>query len=291
MAKKQTKAGILKRRSQKNIKKTKQRKASSKREQSNFNTQKNISKILVKVPYLIYEPELENFEFDRERISQYQAEGLSHPEIILNLIDEELCQSLLSKLQEIQSRYDSQSQKSLMIQGLFYFFEQNIPFFVNPIIVSIYLQTCARMVGESIPIADIIKTVTEYEKMNQPIIEKLATDMQGTADEVQDEGDSDIEDAKPLMVSSEVMNAFYQEFDNDICDDVDVFVEDYANKPLAEWDLQMVKDFQVWFKQNMNPLEEDIANMQESLKHFFQYLNKNQHLSEDQTQTIIPLFT
>ncbi len=294
MAKKQKKAGMLKRKTQKNIKKTKQRKAYSSRAQSNFNSQKNITQLLVKVPYLIYEPELEDFELDRDKIQQYQAQGMSSPQIILELMDEERQDALFAELEKIQSRYQGNRSKSLMIQGLYHFFGQNIPPFVNPIVVAIYLQTCARMAGESIPSSELTKKISEYEEVNQPIIEQLASEIKANADEATEETlegeDEEIEDIKPLMVPSEVMQAFHKTTSDEVYDDVEVFTEDYAEKALAEWDLEMVENFQSWFKQNMAPLEEDVANMQASLKQFFFYLNDNQHLSENQKQTILPFF-
>ena len=294
MAKKQKKAGMMKRKAQKSIKKSKQRRSHASRSQSNLDSQQNLSQFLLKVPSLIYEPELEDFEFDQEKVNQYKIEKLSEPEIILALADETWHQSLFERLERIQSRLEANSQKQMIIQGVFQLLgESSVPSFVNPMVVALYLQTCAKISGESIAPSELNKKLNEYETLNKPTIEKIATDMQNASqpsDQAPVDEEENIEDVKPLTVPSELMKAFSETVNEDTFENVQVFVEDYAETPLVEWNLSMVSGFQSWFKKNMNPLEEDVADMQESLKIFFQYLNENKHLSKDQIQTIMPFF-
>ena len=58
-------------------------------------------------------------------------------------------------------------------------------------------------------------------------------------------------------------------------DDLEVFLVDFEPPPISEWDSELIKNFlEKWFLANANPLEEDIVSMRESLMSLFKFLAK-----------------
>jgi hypothetical protein len=54
---------------------------------------------------------------------------------------------------------------------------------------------------------------------------------------------------------------------------LDVFLVDFKPPLVAEWDLDLLKQFMSkWFIEYANPLEEDLDSMRESLLNLFQFL-------------------
>ena len=63
-------------------------------------------------------------------------------------------------------------------------------------------------------------------------------------------------------------------------EDLDVFLVDFEPPPVAEWDADLVKEFmEKWFLENANPLEEDLESMRESLSNLFDFLAEEELLS------------
>ena len=64
-------------------------------------------------------------------------------------------------------------------------------------------------------------------------------------------------------------------------EDLDVFLVDFQPPPVAEWDFRLVKRFMnKWFIENANPLEEDLYSMRESLLSLFQFLEEEKLLPD-----------
>ena len=64
-------------------------------------------------------------------------------------------------------------------------------------------------------------------------------------------------------------------------EDLEVFLVDFEPPPISEWDSELIKNFlEKWFLANANPLEEDIVSMRESLMILFKFLAKEDLLPE-----------
>ena len=58
-------------------------------------------------------------------------------------------------------------------------------------------------------------------------------------------------------------------------EDLEVFLVDFEPPPISDWDSELIKYFlEKWFQENANPLEEDLVSMRESLLSLFKFLAK-----------------
>ncbi len=329
---KKKKAGMLKRKQNKQTKKASQRRMHARRSPQNPSSQRELQKLLQKLPYLAYEEEFAEVQFDQQAIQDLRNGGSGDPEIIVALTTPEFISDMRSRLEEMEERVATQPQKALMVKGMLYSLDgDQMPHVINPLIVAIYLKSKAALDGQELENSEILKAVAKYEENNEEMIGNIVEaiqaiqkmtdesnelsqdaeyiqetdgrvilgDMPGSNDDVIEgtlEGEpTDVEPEAPPSVDAEVLETYYDtlsDFDEEIQErmqeDVEVFVEDYATTPPAEWDARMVHRFMLtWFPNNLNPVADDFDSMRSSLDHFFKYLGEQGHISNDSLPTLL----
>lgn len=293
---KKQKSGMLKRKQQKKVKKAVQRKRSASQSPQEPRNEKELHKLLSRIPILAYEPELNEMRFDQDALKDLLASDKNDPQILIELLSPEITQKFEVSLKEMEERVEGQMQKAMMVKGILYVLEnQEMPHFANPLIVAIYLKTKAEVQGESMEVAQILKAVTEYEKANIETIEQLIEETKDAEATVDDEEVEDFAPAKESQIDEALLDKYYETLasvDEDeqerLKDDLEVFLDDYVTVPMSEWNADLLADFLgTWFIKNLNPMEEDLESVQKSLERFFQFLADEEKIDKDVSQKII----
>ena len=91
--------------------------------------------------------------------------------------------------------------------------------------------------------------------------------------------------------TTDVYNKFMElvpaEKQQQVEDDLEVFLVDFEPPPISEWDSELIKNFLgKWFMENANPLEEDLVSMRESLLSLFNFLAKEDLLPDGFLNTL-----
>ncbi|MBF0279489.1 MAG: hypothetical protein HQM13_16950 [SAR324 cluster bacterium] len=307
-AKKQ-KAGMLKRKQQKQNKKALQRRQGASRAPQQPSSEKEVQKILEKIPILAYEEELNEVRFDPETMRAYQDSEESEPDVLEKLITPEIIADCRERLEKMDERTKGDMQKNLMAKGAAYTLgEQTMPVEINPLIVAIYLRSKADLTGEPLALSQIISAVGKYEADNTEYIEKQLETITGNLQNPEELPDEDLEDedyssdviagtVEKATIDQELMDRYYQtlgELEEEdaerMKDDLEEFTDNYVTRPMEEWDAEMVDDFLGnWFIKNLNPLLEDLISMQNTLEHFFQFLGQESKIASEELNKITPL--
>ena len=299
---KKPKAGMLKRKKQKQTRKAIDRRRVASRMPQNPKSEKEVQKILQRVPLLAYEPELLDFYFEESLLRAQLEEESLEPQIIENLISVAFLTEFQERLEKMQTRTSGEMQKNLMVKGMLFSLENDqIPHFVNPLIVAIFLRSKARIEGNKLELSQIFKAVDAYEKSHMETIEEMIKSSQAeTEAETTETGEREPVDETPPApppIDSALMEMYFQtlkEFESEVeermREDVEVFLEEYARSPVEEWSAEMLDDFLGnWFVKNLHPVVDDMISMQSTLEHFISFLAKQEKISAEKMRTILPL--
>lgn len=298
---KKQKAGMLKRKQNKKSKKALQRRQIASRPSQQPSSEKELQKLLRRIPILAYEPELEAMRLDSDALkAQIDAEE-PDPKAIINILNDDFIAGFKTELQTMEERVEHDVQKNLMVKGMLYALEHDeMPHFVNPLIVAIYLKTKADLEDVTLIASQILKAVEKYEMENMELIEALIDEAQAVtaateaiaaekAIEEDDEevGELEAPEAKTLQLDSDVLDAFQgtlgdldDEAKERVGEDIEVFLEDYVTVSVDQWDTALLDDFLGnWFIENANPVEDDMRSMQTSLERLFGFLGDQGKIS------------
>ena len=304
MAKKQKKqkAGMVKRRKQKQVKKAHTCRQFARRMPNKPNSERELEQLLQQLPTLAYEPEFNDLRFDPAGMQLPEENPDLEPELVKNLVTAEFLTHLHERLEQIENRTLANTHKNLMVKGLRHLLESQESFhFINPLIVALYLRTKAELAGESLELSQILKAVQAYETQHMSVIEDMieATTPRNTeAPPTEKPLPFDEPPPPPSPVDPNLMEAYSQtlsKFDEATAErmreDVEVFVEDFVTQPPATWNRALVAEFfESWFVENLNPVADDLFSMQNSLEHFFQFLATQEQIPPAEMQNILALF-
>lgn len=294
---KKQKAGMLKRKQQKKTKKALQRRQVSSRLPQQPNSEKELQKLLQRIPILAYEPELDSMRFDQGALATELDAETTDPVIIMKLLNPDFLAEFEKQMKIMEERVETDMQKNLMVKGMLYALEHDeMPHFVNPLIVAIYLRTKADLASETLSPGQILKAVEQYEVDHMELIESLieaTKEQEAAAAEVESsepqlpevegeevEGELVAPEAKVLQLDEETTDVFFDSLDaledearERVIEDVETFLEDYVSVPPEQWSTEVLDDFLGnWFVENLNPVVDDLISMQQSLEKLFHYL-------------------
>ena len=299
---KQQKAGMLKRKKQKQTKKAIDRRRVASRMPQKPKSEKEVQKILQRLPVLAYEPELLDLYFEESLLRAQLEEESLEPQILKNLISDEFLTEFQERLEKMQARTSGEMQKNLMVRGMLFSLEHDqMPHFANPLIVAIFLRSKARIEGNTLELPQIFKAVDAYEKSNTETIEDMikSSQTETEAETTETEAHESVDETPPAPppIDSALMEAYFQtlkEFETEVeermREDVEVFLEEYVRCPVEEWSAEMLDDFLGnWFVKNLHPVVDDLISMQSTLEHFISFLAKQEKISAERMQTILPL--
>lgn len=304
MAKKQKKqkAGMLKRKQQKQTKKAISRRRVASRMPSKPSSEKELERLLQQLPTLAYEPELNDLRFDSALMQTPPESADSEPERIKNLVTPEFLSLLEERLDQAQERTSENTSKFLMVKGMRHMLEtQNSFHFINPLIVAIYLRTQAELAGNNLEVSQILKAVEAYETEHMSVIENLVEALQKeetpaeAAETAPDEEPLPFDAPSPSPVDQQLLENYYETLSaldegaaERIREDVEVFVEDFITQPVEAWNALLVDEFLgSWFIENLNPVADDLVSMKNSLEHFFQFLATQEKIPPPEMEKIL----
>ncbi|MBF0288795.1 MAG: hypothetical protein HQM14_13345 [SAR324 cluster bacterium] len=293
---KKQKAGMLKRKKQKQVKKAVQRRQTASRTHQQPSSEKELQKLLQKIPILAYEEELDEMRFDENTMRTHLEANAPDPQVLNDILLDEFVQDFQKRLKEMDDRTEGSMQKNLMVKGILYALDhQEMPYFINPLIIAIYLRSKADVQGTTLERTEILKAVEDYEKTHTQLIEEMVEALNKVKDETL-EAEESFEAAvvERPQVDEGLMESFQQtlaELDEEqrerIVEDVEVFVEDFATSPVEEWNAKMLDNFLGnWFIRNLNPVVDDLVSMQNSLEQFFKFLEGKGKIPSDEIQKI-----
>ena len=280
-------------------------------------SEREVQKILERIPILAYEEELNDLRFDAETMRSYQDTDESEPDLLEKLVSPEFIEDCKERLEKMNDRTKGDMQKNLMVKGAaFTLGEKQMPLVINPLIVAIYLRSKADLAGEVLALPQIIKAVGTYETNNLEYIEKqfesITAKTQNPEGSLEDEEaivDGDViadEEAQSDVITGtvekpsideELMVVYYQtlqelgeEEEERMKDDLEELIENYVTRPMEAWNAEMVDDFLGnWFIKNLNPMLDDLVSMQNTLEHFFQFLGQQEKIVPEEMQKIMLL--
>lgn len=308
--KKQKKAGIEKRRKNKIEKKSAQkRKLQAQKPVQQKISPSKLKSNLKNLPSLIFEPELEEIAFSSEQLKAVTSEFEKVPDQIEALGSPEFEAQLKERLESLKARFDEDEDvnKGMMVHAILYFMEQeDAPLYLNQIAVAMYYNALYQLENEepitlkqlNIQLRDYDKTWGDYLKEKT----KQTVSPMGE-DEIEEE-----EELEPVALGDtlfdEISRPFSEYLDADtsldedtrerVLEDAEALLNDYGEEKgitsLDDFRARKVRNFlESWFIRMMNPTQEDMENMIESLKLLFTFFREKELLSSEKTEDILSL--
>ncbi|MEE3162568.1 MAG: hypothetical protein VX274_04345, partial [SAR324 cluster bacterium] len=137
----------------------------------------------------------------------------------------------------------------------------------------------------------------EFDKRNLDFIQELTKQMEGSEkdDSILEADRELLDEEKPeertASIETNVYNKFMKlvpaEKQEQVEEDLEVFLVDFKPPPISEWDSELIKNFlEIWFLENANPLEEDLVSMRETMLSLFKFLAKEDLLPDGFLNTV-----
>ena len=290
---KQKKTGILKRQQKKRQKKMIQRrKTMPKRSPQQNGTPQQLEQLLSTLPTLAFEPELADLNMGHEELRTLLQSERTEADILMELLTEEFIADLDQRLEEMETVHSEKSIKSILAKVTRHQIanKDKIPYLSNPVLIAIFLKTRSAVEGKELDLAGLPAVMDEFDKRNHDYIQGLTQKVQVSEEAglsiKADEELSEEEKIKEWIpaIKADIYTKYLAlvpaEKQEQVEEDLDVFLVDFEPPPVAEWDADLVKEFmEKWFLENANPLEEDLESMRESLSNLFDFLAEEELLS------------
>ena len=290
--KKQKKSGMLRRQKQKRHNKMLNRRKVMPKRKPQFQNSAQIEKLLNVLPTLAFEPELLDLRMDKARLKELIKNDLSETEILLALISEEFIYELNRRLVSLENAHSEKSIKHALSKATRHQLAENskISQVSNPVIVAIFLKTRLSLEGRELDLEGLPEAMEEFEQKNNENIKLLTDQIQNGEKEEFVSVESEEIDLKEEVEKkiSPLGEKVYKKFLDLVPleklerteEDLEVFLVDYQPPNINEWDFGMIKHFiGEWFLENANPLKEDLDSMRESLLILFQFLDREELLT------------
>ena len=315
---KQKKAGMLKRKQQKRKNKENKRKVfASRAVQPAQNSKRYLESLFQELPRFAFDERFDDMRLNVEDLKELKKQGDSDPLILMKLITPEVLSELEQRLVLLDNETAPRSRENMLAKACLHQIERSheIPHLSNPMIVAIYLRSRAEALGEVLEVSDIHDVIEAYEEDNKEMIDRLSEDPQlleqiiqasGTAasSNASQKGDEDIEDGEIIpeaeVSDPPVPHALFEEYkatwaelaekkQESLEEDLEVFLEDFNPASYENWNADLIRSFlEDWCMANLNPLEEDLWSMQETILHFLRFMAEKKLVSESFTSEIIP---
>jgi len=291
---KQKKSGMLKRQQQKRQKKMiRRRLAMPKRVAQQPGSSEQLEQLLSTLPTLAYEPELADLRMDETELKTLLASDSTEVDILMELLTEDFIADLDQRLAQLEEANSEKSIKSVLSKATRHQIanSEKIPYLSNPVLIAIFLKTRATVDGLELDLAALPAAMEEFDKRNHEFIQELtdkieASEKMESVTETEEDLLEDVPQEERIPAIEENIYKKYLELvpaekQEQVEEDLDVFLVDYQPPPVVEWDLKLVKRFMSkWFIENANPLEEDLDSMRDSLLSLFEFLAEEKLLPD-----------
>ena len=296
---KQKKSGMLKRQQQKRQSKINRRRlAMPKRVSQQPGSTEQLEQILSTLPTLVFEPELADLMMDKTELKTLLDCDSKEVDILMKLLTENFIADLDQRLAQLEEVNSEKSIKSVLAKATRHQIANSdkIPYLSNPVLIALFLKTLASVEGLDLDLAGLPAKMEEFDNRNHEFIQELTDKFEAsekddpvaeTEEDLQeDEQQEDEQQEERIPAIEENIYKKYIELvpaekQEQVEEDLEVFLVDFHPPTIAEWDLKLVKGFMSkWFIENANPLEEDLESMRESLLSLFQFLAEEKILPD-----------
>jgi len=292
---KQKKSGMIRRQQKKRQqKKIRRRLSMPSRVQKNQESSEKIEQLLSVLPTLAFEPGLIDLGMNKSELKILLEKNMAEIDIFKKLLTDEFILELNSRLTQLVELNPEKSIKSVLAKATQHQIknDEKKSYISNPLLIAIFLKTKASVEDIDLNLANLPDAIEKFNLRNEKIISNISQNLPGNESENIDQNiheSSNIDESTKKIIPV-IEKSVYQKLletipvqeKQRIEDDLDVFLVDFQPPPLAEWDLNLVKDFiDKWFIKNANPMEEDIESMRESLLNLFQFLTLEKLLHEN----------
>ena len=311
--KKQKKAGIAKRKTNKLQRKN----ASKKKLISQKPVQKKLSPSKVKqnlknIPSLIFEPELEKIAFTKEQIEAVRNQYEKVPDQIEALGTPDFLDNLKEQHEVMKERFEAENNtnKTMMAHAIIYFMEEeNAPAFLNQIVVAMYLNAINVMEQrENLQLKELNSLLKDYDRDWSDYLKEKADQLSPTVDGIEEPEIAEpglTEEEEKLIAPSafeNILDKFAEYLNSELSldeetrermqEDVEVLVNDYCEEKeitsLESLRARKIKTFlEGWFIKTMHPTKEDLEKMIESLEIFFKFAGIREMIPREKSKEII----
>ena len=287
---KQKKSGMLKRQQQRRQSKmVRRRRAMPKRVSQQPSSTEQLEQLLSNLPTLAFEPELADLRMDKAVLKTLLESDSTEVDILMKLLTEDFIADLDQRLAQLEDSNSEKSLISILAKATRHQIANSdkIPYLSNPVLIAIFLKTRASVEGLELDLAHLPSEMEEFDKRNHEFIKGLTDKIE--ASEKEDpvpENEEDHQQEARVPVIEEIIYKKYiklvpKEKQEQVEEDLDVFLVDFSPPTVAEWDFKLVERFiSKWFIENANPLDEDLESMRESLLSLFQFLEEENLLPD-----------
>lgn len=286
---------MLKRQQQKRQQKMiRRRKAMPLRAPQQANSPQQLEQLLSTLPTLAFEPELADLSMGEEELRKQLSSKRNEVEILMELLTTEFIADLDQRLEQLENANTEKSLKSILAKATRHQIanSEKIPYLSNPVIIAIFLKTRSTVEGTALELADLAPAMEEFDSRNHDHIQELTAQLEASEkggespasaeEQLQEEPPEEVIPAIDGTVYKKYLALLPEEKQERLEEDLDVFLTDFQPPLVAEWDLALIKNFMGnWFKENANPLEEDLLSMRESLISLFEFLANEELLTND----------
>lgn len=291
---KQKKSGMLKRQQQKRQSKMiRRRLAMPKRVPQQAGSTEQLEQLLSTLPTLAFEPELSDLRMNKTELKTLLDSDSTEVDILMKLLTEDFITDLDQRLAQLEEANSVKSIKSVLAKATRHQISnsEKIPYLSNPVLIALFLKTRASVEGVELDLAGLPAEMEKFDKRNHEFIQELtdkieASDKEGMIAETEEDlqEDEQLEERIPAIeenIYKKYLKLVPTKKQEQVEEDLEVFLVDYQPPPVAEWDLKLVKRFMSkWFIENANPLEEDLDSMRESLLSLFEFLAEEKLLPD-----------
>ena len=291
---KQKKSGMLKRQQQKRQSKMiRRRLAMPKRVPQQAGSTEQLEQLLSTLPTLAFEPELSDLRMNKTELKTLLDSDSTEVDILMKLLTEDFITDLDQRLAQLEEANSEKSIKSVLAKATRHQISnsEKIPYLSNPVLIALFLKTRASVEGVELDLAGLPAEMEKFDKRNHEFIQELtdkieASDKEGMIAETEEDlqEDEQLEERIPAIeenIYKKYLKLVPTKKQEQVEEDLEVFLVDYQPPPVAEWDLKLVKRFMSkWFIENANPLEEDLDSMRASLLSLFEFLAEEKLLPD-----------
>ncbi|MCP4294120.1 MAG: hypothetical protein GY786_00760 [Proteobacteria bacterium] len=313
--KKQKKAGLAKRQSNKQNKKRalKRKEVANKPVEKKQMKMSRVKKNLKKLPLLVFESELQEILFTPDQLKQAEDQFEKAPDQVEVLATPDFESTLKEKLLLMDQRFlaEGNADYGMMVKAMLYFMEQEqAPGFLNQIIVSIYFYSLAKANNPDSPYGfeELETQLNDYDDRWETYLEEKTAALQKDQPAMETAQPNAIdntpleEDPLPDSPFEVVLKDFNDTISADneldesqkerIEEDVEALINDYFEEKeissLEGFNARKLRNFiESWFIRNMHPTPEDLENMIGSLKKLTQFLETKELVPKDECQKVL----
>jgi hypothetical protein len=252
-----------------------------------------LEQLLSTLPTLAFEPELSDLRMNKTELKTLLDSDSTEVDILMKLLTEDFITDLDQRLAQLEEANSEKSIKSVLAKATRHQISnsEKIPYLSNPVLIALFLKTRASVEGVELDLAGLPAEMEKFDKRNHEFIQELtdkieASDKEGMIAETEEDlqEDEQLEERIPAIeenIYKKYLKLVPTKKQEQVEEDLEVFLVDYQPPPVAEWDLKLVKRFMSkWFIENANPLEEDLDSMRESLLSLFEFLAEEKLLPD-----------